>query len=173
MYPKSLLGIIASYRIIHMESEIKKKYHCGLIKQRVHVGHHYDVTIPCIYIHLWQHFFTSATLSLAFIELNHATLHMVLANQKREILEIIKSFIDLVQYGGHEVMLVYITDLVQYGGHKVMLVAEDFGGQLQSSDQDLLTLRHVVLQVNDAGQPHQSLTQLPDRNKRHMDHDKL
>ena len=43
------------------------------------------------------------------------------------------------------------TDLVQDGGHKVMLVAEDFGGQLQSSDQDLLTLWHVVLQVNNAG----------------------
>lgn len=67
-------------------------------------------------------------------------------------------------------MLVYFTDLVQYGGHKVMLVAEDFGRQLQSSDQDLLTLWHVVLQVNNTGQPHQSFTQLPDRNKRYMDY---
>ena len=38
-------------------------------------------------IHLWRHSLTSATLFLAYIKFYHAISHVVIANQKREILE--------------------------------------------------------------------------------------
>ena len=48
---------------------------------------YHDFTISCQLIHLWRHLFTSETLFEAYIKFYHTTSHMVLANEKQEIVE--------------------------------------------------------------------------------------
>ena len=70
------------------EKKNEKKINCELNQATcARWASYYDVLIPCTFIHVWWHLFTYETLVLANIKFYNATSHVVIANQKRDILE--------------------------------------------------------------------------------------